>query len=172
MVLLILTLLTMVTINIQAASNKDGIENKHIDIIDTNEPTFCTGTIFGEVGNSHGLWTWETYPFALVTTEDRRTRCNFHGQFKLSFLTLNCEYNVTAYFLGYELTKSVILTKEEPVKEIHFEDDNLTLKRNHIENICKLILKRGLKINWAAPNGVRADTLDEDLLKLMIVPEL
>jgi radical SAM superfamily enzyme YgiQ (UPF0313 family) len=59
------------------------------------------------------------------------------------------------------------LVKGFGVKEIHFEDDNLTLKRNHIEDICRLILKRNLKINWATPNGVRADTLDRELLKLM-----
>lgn len=53
------------------------------------------------------------------------------------------------------------------VKEIHFEDDNLTLKREHVEKICNLIIERNLKISWACPNGVRADTLDSDLLKLM-----
>ena len=59
------------------------------------------------------------------------------------------------------------LIKEFKVKEIHFEDDNLTLKRSHIEGICKLILKRGIKVNWAAPNGVRVDTLDLEVLRLM-----
>lgn len=59
------------------------------------------------------------------------------------------------------------LVKAFKVKEIHFEDDNLTLKRTHIEDICRLILKRKIKIDWAAPNGVRVDTLDTELLKLM-----
>lgn len=59
------------------------------------------------------------------------------------------------------------LTKAFGVKEIHFEDDNLTLNKTHIENICKLILKRKIKINWATPNGIRVDTLDFELLKLM-----
>lgn len=59
------------------------------------------------------------------------------------------------------------LVREFGVKEIHFEDDNLTLKREHIENICHLILKRNLKISWATPNGIRADTLTQDLIRLM-----
>ncbi len=59
------------------------------------------------------------------------------------------------------------LIKNFRVKEIHFEDDNLTFKRKHIEEICKLILDRKLKINWATPNGIRVDTLDLELLKLM-----
>lgn len=53
------------------------------------------------------------------------------------------------------------------VKEIHFEDDNLTLKREHIENICQKIIDNKIKISWACPNGVRADTIDMDLLNLM-----
>ena len=59
------------------------------------------------------------------------------------------------------------LVKRFKVKEIHFEDDNLTLKRQHIEDICKSILRRNLRINWATPNGIRVDTLDLELLKLM-----
>lgn len=53
------------------------------------------------------------------------------------------------------------------IREIHFEDDNLTLKREHIESICRLILRKRIKISWATPNGVRADTLDIDMLRLM-----
>ena len=53
------------------------------------------------------------------------------------------------------------------VKEIHFEDDNLTLNREHVENICNLLIENNLKISWACPNGIRADKVDEDLIKLM-----
>lgn len=60
------------------------------------------------------------------------------------------------------------LIKNHNVKEIHFEDDNLTLKREHIEKICNLILKNNIKISWACPNGIRADKVDEDLIKLMV----
>lgn len=59
------------------------------------------------------------------------------------------------------------LNKKFGVKEIHFEDDNLTFRRSHIAEICELILGRGLKVSWATPHGVRADTLDLELLKLM-----
>jgi len=53
------------------------------------------------------------------------------------------------------------------VKEIHFEDDNFTLRRAHAESLCKLIIESGLHISWACPNGVRADKIDEALLRLM-----
>jgi radical SAM superfamily enzyme YgiQ (UPF0313 family) len=34
-------------------------------------------------------------------------------------------------------------------------------------DICDLIVQRGLRIEWFTPNGVRADTLDEPLLRKM-----
>lgn len=59
------------------------------------------------------------------------------------------------------------LMKNFGVKEICFEDDNLTMKRDHVEKICNLIIKNNLKITWTCPNGIRADRVDEDLIRLM-----
>lgn len=53
------------------------------------------------------------------------------------------------------------------IKEIHFEDDNLTLWRDFAVKICNLIIEQGIKISWACPNGVRADKVDLELFKLM-----
>ena len=53
------------------------------------------------------------------------------------------------------------------VKQIDFLDDNMTLDRKRMEKICDLIVKRGLSSEWFTPNGVRADTLDEKLLRKM-----
>lgn len=59
------------------------------------------------------------------------------------------------------------LTNRFGIKEIHFEDDNLTIKPHHIEKICELIIENDIKISWACPNGIRADKVDESLIKLM-----
>ena len=59
------------------------------------------------------------------------------------------------------------VVKTYHVKQIDFLDDNMTLDRKRMEDICDLIIKRGLKIEWFTPNGVRADTLNERLLTKM-----
>jgi len=59
------------------------------------------------------------------------------------------------------------LVRHHGVREIHFEDDNLTLRRAHVEAICEGLIRRGPRVSWACPNGVRTDTLDRDLLRLM-----
>jgi len=53
------------------------------------------------------------------------------------------------------------------IKEFHFEDDNFTISREHAISICQEIIKRKLDIVWAAPNGIRVDSLDEELIKVM-----
>ena len=123
--LLILAFLMIVTLNIQAKttniSNENYIENILTEKIDNDESITCTGIIYGKVGNSHGVYTWTSCPFALVTTGIRRTRCNFKGEYRLSHLPLNRIYKMTAHFMGYKLTKYVKLTTEEPVKKIYFD---------------------------------------------------
>ncbi len=53
------------------------------------------------------------------------------------------------------------------VREIHFEDDNLTLRRDHVEHLCRLMIAEGIKVSWACPNGIRADSVDAALMQLM-----
>ena len=85
--------------------------------------------IYGEVGNSHGVYAWTSCPFALVTTGLRRTRCNFNGEYELSCLPLNRVYKVTAHHFGYRQTEFVRLTTEDPVKKL-FIDMYLSEPRN------------------------------------------
>jgi radical SAM superfamily enzyme YgiQ (UPF0313 family) len=59
------------------------------------------------------------------------------------------------------------LVRTYHIQQIDFFDDNMTLNKKRMENICDLIVKRGLDIEWFTPNGVRADTLDENLLRKM-----
>jgi anaerobic magnesium-protoporphyrin IX monomethyl ester cyclase len=72
------------------------------------------------------------------------------------------------------------LVRTYRIEQVDFNDDNMTLDKKRMENICDLIVKRGLDIEWYTPNGVRADTLDKNLLtkmsasgckKLRIAPE-
>ncbi|MGA3059321.1 MAG: radical SAM protein [Candidatus Bathyarchaeia archaeon] len=59
------------------------------------------------------------------------------------------------------------VVKTYGIKQIDFYDENMTLDKNRVADICDLIVQRCLKIEWFTPNGVRADTLDEPLLRKM-----
>jgi anaerobic magnesium-protoporphyrin IX monomethyl ester cyclase len=53
------------------------------------------------------------------------------------------------------------------VRQIDFSDENMCLNKKRMEDICDLIVKKKLYIDWFTPNGVRADTLTETLLRKM-----
>ena len=51
------------------------------------------------------------------------------------------------------------------VKSLYFFDETFTVDKERVENLCQLIINKGLKIDWAC-NG-RVDTLDEGMIKIM-----
>ena len=53
------------------------------------------------------------------------------------------------------------------IKNFHFEDDNFTLHRRHFRRILDGIINRNIDIAWDTPNGIRADSLSRDTMKLM-----
>ena len=53
------------------------------------------------------------------------------------------------------------------VKNIFFEDDNLTFDLKRMEDICDQIVERKIEFSWETPNGIRADRLTLELLKKM-----
>jgi anaerobic magnesium-protoporphyrin IX monomethyl ester cyclase len=53
------------------------------------------------------------------------------------------------------------------IRQVDFSDDNMTLDKQRMAEICDLIVERGLRFEWFTPNGIRADTLDEPLLRKM-----
>jgi anaerobic magnesium-protoporphyrin IX monomethyl ester cyclase len=72
-----------------------------------------------------------------------------------------------AHSASYVLDHIQHVVDKYKVKNIFFEDDNLTLDLKRFEAICDGIIERKIKIGWETPNGVRADRLPMELLKKM-----
>jgi anaerobic magnesium-protoporphyrin IX monomethyl ester cyclase len=56
------------------------------------------------------------------------------------------------------------------IRHLEFEDDNLTLRNDRAAAIFEGILQmneRGAGLEWSTPNGIRIDSLNEDLIALM-----
>ena len=60
-----------------------------------------------------------------------------------------------------------LLVKKYGAKQFRIQDDNMTLNKERILEICKEIKKRSLDIRWDTRNGVAFWTLDEEILKAM-----
>jgi len=81
-------------------------------------------------------------------------------------------HSITGYKWRMRSAKNVLaeiklLVDDFGVEHIEFEDDNLTLEKKRMQEIVQgiiLLNNKGANISWSAPNGVRVDTLDEELL--------
>jgi len=84
--------------------------------------------------------------------------CSIHVSFGFRWRSRTCQ-NV--------VDEIELLVKEHGIKEIHFEDDNLTFDRARMMDICNEIIARKIDIAWTTPNGVHISNLDEELLSKM-----
>jgi radical SAM superfamily enzyme YgiQ (UPF0313 family) len=85
----------------------------------------------------------------------------------------NCSYCSASIISGRQLrfrSPSLVVDEIEMlvntygVREIQIEDDNFTLNTKHALEICREIIRRGIKVIWSLPNGVRVDCLTDELL--------
>ncbi|MFH1094573.1 MAG: radical SAM protein [Candidatus Omnitrophota bacterium] len=53
------------------------------------------------------------------------------------------------------------------IRELKFVDDNLTLDKQRAKKIFQGMIDRKFNFTWNTPNGVAAQTLDEELIELM-----
>lgn len=65
------------------------------------------------------------------------------------------------------ITEMEYLIDKYQIQHFDIEDDNFTLRKERAKKICDKIIEKGWKIDWSTPNGIRADTVDEELIKKM-----
>jgi radical SAM superfamily enzyme YgiQ (UPF0313 family) len=66
---------------------------------------------------------------------------------------------------AYVIEHIKFLIEKYNIRRFHFEDDNISLNKARFEQIVDKIIEQKMEIRWDTPNGVRADTLDFNLLK-------
>jgi anaerobic magnesium-protoporphyrin IX monomethyl ester cyclase len=67
----------------------------------------------------------------------------------------------------YVLSEIDHLVKDFGIREVKFQDDNLTLHRKRAREIFQGMIDRNYRLHWSTPNGIATWTLDEDMLRLM-----
>lgn len=68
---------------------------------------------------------------------------------------------------GRVLLEMEFLVKRYGVKEIHFIDDNVSVSKSRLLEICNGIIEKKLDIKWTAPNGIAIWSLDKPLIRKM-----
>ena len=109
-----------------------------------------------------------------------------HGAFFMNFpiapiiITRGCPYSCTfcsgnliagkrirKRSVGHVLNEIDKLYNSYGIREFHVIDDNFTMDKEFAKRLLKSLKEKNLKISWAVPNGVRMETLDDEMLSLM-----
>ena len=60
-----------------------------------------------------------------------------------------------------------LLTKDYGIKRLNITDDNFTANHASVTEFCRQIIERKIKIELVCDNGIRLDSVDEVMLRLM-----
>jgi radical SAM superfamily enzyme YgiQ (UPF0313 family) len=88
-------------------------------------------------------------------------------RFNCSFCNVGCIYGKHMYRMRDP--KNIVdemeyLKEKYKFDEVYFDDDNMVAQRDHINSICKEIIKRKLKIKWLCMGDGRVDNETLELL--------
>jgi radical SAM superfamily enzyme YgiQ (UPF0313 family) len=75
---------------------------------------------------------------------------------------------VRYHSVSFIIAQLIKLRKRFGIKEFHIEDDNFTVQKEYVEQLCTELQNLPYKFTWTAANGIRIDTLTDSLLNSMI----
>ena len=109
----------------------------------------------------HGSFSRKKIVAPIIATRGCPYKCTFCGG-----------KSVTGIKLRTRSVKNIIdeilfLYDKYKVKEFQIVDDNFTLKNKFVTEFCERIISLNLDLALSLPNGIRIDSLNEELLKLM-----
>lgn len=109
----------------------------------------------------HGNFCRQTPVAPLITSRGCPYTCTFCAGYRMTGRQVRFRSPANV------LEEISLLYHEFGVREIHVEDEVFTLRRSFATEVCQRIIDSGMKLSFALPNGVRLDSLDEELLRLL-----
>lgn len=101
-------------------------------------------------------------PFPIITSRSCPERCNF--------CSMKLVQGLKTRFRSAEnvVAEIELLYNKYDSRVFHFMDDNLTIHKRRIIDICNGIVKRNLNIQFDTPNGLAIRRLDDDIIQALI----
>lgn len=133
----------------------------HANLDDFNPPAWDLVKPENYPEAQHGAF-FQNFPISpIVITRGCPFGCNFCSGY------LNSGKTLRKRSVNNVLSEIEYLNKERNIKEFHIIDDNFTLDKNFAKEILRGIIKLNLNVSFAVPNGIRLESLDEEILALM-----
>lgn len=109
----------------------------------------------------HGVVSRESMTAPIFATRG----CPYHCTYCGAHLVVG--YPIRERTVGHVIEEMEMVNRDYGVAEFHIEDDNFTLNNKYAISFCEEIVRRGHKWKFALPNGVRLNSLNPPLIKLM-----
>lgn len=111
--------------------------------------------------SQHGAF-YRKFPIApIILTRGCPFRCTFCAGNNIS------GRKIRTRSVNNILSEIALLYNDYGIREFHIIDDNFSMRRDFTKSFLDGLINLNLNISWATPNGLRMDTLDEELLDLM-----
>lgn len=106
-------------------------------------------------------WSSQGRCFPIVSSRSCPYRCHFCSMYKVHGQKWRAR---SAKNVVDEIEYLINVFRAEMIS---FQDDNLTLSKTRMIEICEEIKRRSIKIKWNTPNGISIKTLDKEVLAAM-----
>lgn len=107
-------------------------------------------------GNTYGVTQKTPRSLPIMASRGCPSNCTFCQRFLGKKFRVRSAQNVVEELSFWK--------KKYRIHEFNFLDDNFTLVKKNVLEVCDLIHQKGLNITFRFPNGVREDYLDEEVL--------
>jgi len=97
----------------------------------------------------------------IITTRGCPYLCSFCSPHIIAGRSVRCRSTENI------ISEIMLLKNKYGMKGIAIMDENFTFYKKHAASLCKGIIREKLNMEFMLPNGIRLDTLDEELLRLM-----
>jgi len=115
---------------------------------------------YSEISSPHGNYVLRKPYASIITSRGCIANCIFCSV----RLLWGAKYRPRS---AENVLEEIELLVKNGFKEIHFEDDNLTVDKKRAERIFDGIIERKIDISWSTPSGVALYALDEKMLEKM-----
>lgn len=98
----------------------------------------------------------------LLSSRSCPMQCNFCSM----FMVMGKKWRSRSPFNVVDEIEMLVETYDH--RHFSFMDDNLTLNKKHVLELCNEIVRRGLAIQFETPNGISTKFLDEEVLDALV----
>lgn len=129
--------------------------------LDSYDPSYDLFNLHLYPLEPHGAYCKQSPTAPIIVTRGCPNQCNFCGGYLISGT------RIRRHSVKYIINLIKMLHNKYGIREIHIEDDNFTNSANYVREFCKELKALNYGITWTCTNGIRLDSITEELLLLM-----